>query len=218
MAYISATFMPFPFSPASRSEYRLACGLALSLLAHLLLMAGVRPMTAVYAPPTPLQVEIRQSAPEPDAPLSVPAPSGVVADAGPASPAVEVAKPEPMRSDPGAVPDLRPDPRLPLERYYTALEVDVRAEPLNDPPLVYPQRAYQMRTRGKVTLRILINERGGVDEVMVLESEPRGVFEEAALDASRSLQFSPAMRFGLRVKSQKTIEVPFDPYESIHIP
>jgi len=44
------------------------------------------------------------------------------------------------------------------------------------------------------------------------------VFEEAALDAVRSLQFSPAMRFGQRVKSQKTIEVEFDPYASIHVP
>lgn len=215
---MASTLMPFPFGPASRSDYRLACGLALSLLAHLLLIAGVRPMTAVYAPPAPLQVEIRQPVMEPDAPLSVPASSEAVADAGPASAAVAVAKPEPIRSDPGAVPDLRPDPRLPLERYYTSRELDVRAEPLNDPPLVYPQRAYQMRTRGKVKLRILINEWGGVDEVMVLESEPRGVFDEAALDAARSLQFSPALRFGHRVKSQKIVEVALDPYANIPVP
>ena len=215
---MGSTLMPFPFGPASRSEYRLTCGLALSLLAHLLLIAGVRPMTAIYAPPAPLQVEIRQHPTEPGAPLSVPSSSDAVADAGPAAPAVADTKSEPIRSDPGAVPELRPDLRFPLERYYTSREVDVRAEPLNDPPLVYPQRAYEMRIRGKVTLRILINERGGVDEVLMLESEPHGVFEEAALDASRTLQFSPAMRFGRRVKSQKTIEVAFDPYESIHIP
>lgn len=215
---MATSLMPFPFGPASRSDHRLAWGLVLSLLAHLLLIAGVRPMTAAYAPPVPLQVELRPLAPEPGVPLSVPAPADAVANSGDASPVVEVAKPQPARPDPGAVPDLRPDLRLPLERYYTALEVDVRAEPLNDPPLVYPQRAYQSRIGGKVTLRMLINERGGVDEVMVLESEPRGVFEEAALDASRALQFSPAMRFGRRVKSQKTLEVVFDPYEKINIP
>lgn len=215
---MASTLMPFPFGPMSRSDCRLACGLALSLLAHLLLIAGVRPMTAVYAPPAPLQVEIRNTATEPGAPLAVPASPDAVADAGPAFPAVEISKPQPTRPEPGAVPELRPDPRLPLERYFTALEVDVRAEPLNDPPLVYPQRAYQARTRGTVTLRILVNERGGVDEVSVVESAPRGVFEEAALDAARSLQFSPAMRFGRTVKSQKIVEVAFDPYESIHIP
>lgn len=210
--------MQFPFGPLSRSERRLAWGLALSLLAHLLLMAGVRPVTAVFTPQPPLQVELRQAATEPEAPLSAPVSPDDPADLAPASPAVAAVKPEPARPEPGGVPEFRPDPRLPLERYFTGLEVEVRAEPLNDPPLVYPLRAYQSRTRGKVTLRILINERGGVDEVMVLESEPRGVFEEAALDAARALQFSPALRFGHRVKSQKTIEVAFDPYESVHIP
>jgi len=210
--------MPFPFGPVSRSEYRLACGLVLSLLAHLLLIAAVRPMTVDYAPPAPLQVEIRDAATVADAPLSVPASSDAVAESRLPSPAVAVPKSEPNRPDPGAVPDRRPDPRIPLERYYTSREVDVRAEPLNDPPLIYPQQAYQMRTRGKVMLRILINERGGVDEVTVLESDPRGVFDEAALDASRSLQFSSAMRFGHRVKSQKMIEVVFDPYANIHVP
>lgn len=215
---MASTLLPFSFRPMTRSDYRLACGLALSLLAHLLLIAGVRPMTTVYAPPAPLQVDIRQSATAPDAPLSIPASSDAVTDTGPDAPAVAAAIPEPVRSVPGAVPGVRPDPRLPLERYYTSLELDVRAEPLNYPPLIYPQRAYQERTRGRVTLRILINQRGSLDEVTVLASEPRGVFEEAALDAVRSLQFSPAMRFGQRVKSQKTIEVEFDPYASIHVP
>jgi TonB family protein len=80
-------------------------------------------------------------------------------------------------------------------------------------------RAYQMRVRGKVTLRILINERGGVDDVTVVEAEPRGyLFENAALEAVRALQFSPAMRYGNRVKSQKNLEVVFNPYESINVP
>ena len=209
----------FPFGPLSLPERRLAYGLALSLLAHLMLIAVVRPLTAEYAPRTPLQVEIQNLAPEPDAPLSVPARPDAAADSGPATPAVESAMPEPVRPVPGAVPDLQPDPRLPLDRYYASFDVDVRAEPLNDPPLVYPVRAYQMRVRGKVTLRILINERGGVDDVTVIEAEPRGYFfEEAALEAARALQFSPAMRYGTRVKSQKILEVVLNPYDSIHIP
>lgn len=216
---MALTLAPFPVGPLSQAERRLACGLALSLLAHLMLIVNVRPLTAEFAPRTPLQVEIQQLAPEPDAPLSVPAPPDAAADSGPATPAVESARPEPVRPVPGAVPDLQPDPRLPLDRYYASSDVDVRAEPLNDPPLVYPVRAYQMRARGKVTLRILINERGGVDDVTVVEAEPRGFsFEEAALEAVRALQFSPAMRYGLRVKSQKSLEVVFNPYESINVP
>ena len=209
----------FPFGPLSLPKRRLACGLALSLLAHLMVLLAVRPLSVEYAPRTPLQVEIQQLAPELDAPLSVPAPPDAAANTGPATPAVESARPEAIRPAPGAVPDLQPDPRLPLDRYYTSFEVDVRAEPLNDPPLVYPARAYQLRVRGKVTLRILINERGSVDNVTVVEAEPRGyLFEAAALEAARALQFSPAMRLGQKVKSQKTLEVVLNPYDSIHIP
>jgi len=208
-----------PFNPMSLSQRRLACGLALSLLAHLMLIYVVRPLTAEYAPRTPLQVEIQNLAPDPDATLSVPAPPDATADSGPATPAVESARPEPVRPAQGAVPDLQPDPRLPLDRYFASSEVDVRAVPLNDPDLIYPVRAYQMRVRGKVTLRILINERGGVDDVTVIEVEPRGyLFEGAALEATRALKFSPAMRYGIRVKSRKELEVAFDPYEKINVP
>lgn len=215
---MASTFIPFPYGPLSRSDRRLAFGLVLSLLVHLLLVAGVRPMTAAYPPVTPLQVEIRHLATEPDAPLSGPAPSDLAVDAAPLAPPAEAAKPEPAPIPPGAVARNPDDLGLPLDKYYTSRDVEVRAEPLNEVDLLYPLRAYQMRTRGKVTLRLLINERGGLDQVTVLEAEPRGVFEEAALTATNALQFLPALRHGRRVKSQKTVEVVFDPYERINVP
>ncbi len=215
---MASTFMRFSLGSVSRSEYRLACGLALSLLAHLLLVLGVRPTVAVYTPPAPLQVEIRHVAPKPEAPLSGSAPSDFVTGASPPPPPAEAPKPELAPPTPGSVAGIRDDSSLLLDRYYSSLEVDVRAEPLNEVDLVYPRLAYQKRTKGKVTLRIFINERGGIDRVTVLESEPRGVFEEAALTATRALQFSPATRSGRNVKSRKDIQVDFDPYESIHVP
>ena len=206
---------PFPDAPALPSQRRLAWGLGLSVLAHLALIVAVRPMTAAYLPVTPLQVEIRDLVTEPAAPLAGEAPSDIPAPSALASPATAA----PLTpTAPGAVPDPRLDPRLPLERYFTSSEVDVRAEPLNEVDLVYPLRAYQSRIRGKVTLRLLINERGVLDDVIVLQAEPRGVFEDAALTATRALQFSPARRLGRSVKSQKTIEVDFDPYENINKP
>ena len=104
------------------------------------------------------------------------------------------------------------------EQYYTSREVDVRAEPLNDVQLVYPQLAYQKRMKGKVTLQIFINERGAIDQLLVVSAEPGGIFEEAALAATQALQFSAALKNGRMVKSQKFVEIVFDPYESIHIP
>ncbi len=206
MAYAAAS--P-PSESLARSTRALALGIAVSVAVHLLAVMSVRPISsATLAPAGPLRVLIvRESDPggaraAPEA-RKQPSP-GSVAESAALRPA-------------GAVPEAQ-GPGLPLDRYYTSRELDVRAEPVNQPPLVDPQEAYQARTRGKVTLRVLINERGGVDGVAVLEAEPRGVFEAAALEAAQALEFSPASLAGRAVKSQKTLEVVFDPYESIAIP
>ena len=51
---------------------------------------------------------------------------------------------------------------------------------------------------------------GGIARVEVTGARS-GVFENAALDAVRSLRFRPAIRHGVAVGSIKLIEVPFDP-------
>lgn len=64
---------------------------------------------------------------------------------------------------------------------------------------------------GRVTLRLLINEKGIVDDVMVLQSFPKTVFDDAAMSAFRPARFSPGQILGMAVKSQITIEVEFMP-------
>jgi protein TonB len=75
----------------------------------------------------------------------------------------------------------------------------------------YPERALAQGISGRVTLRLLIDRKGVLRDVRVLDAEPAGVFEEAALKSVRSLIFRPAMRNGKPVGSIKTIEVPFYP-------
>ena len=204
--------------PVPRATRRLIVGLAVSILVHLMLVLGFSPKTARYVPTLPLQVEIRRdTAPERAAEIPAEQPSELTARPA----AVEPPPVAPPREEPSPAPAAPPvpvAPGLPLDPYYTARELDVRAEPINDVDLVYPRRAYEMRTKGRVVLRIFINERGAIDEVSVVEAAPPGVFEEAALTATRALQFTPAMKNGRNVKSQKTIEVAFDPYERINIP
>jgi TonB family protein len=218
-----AATLPLPVF--ARTDRRLLVGLLLSALAHLALIAGVRPMVAAYAPARPLEVRIQSTAQTPDtlfatsgeSDLSASASGGsIVSDRSEPGPGMIAAEPAPRPTGPVAVtgPDLMFKP----DQYYTSREVDVRAEPLNEIPLVYPQLAYQRRIKGRVTLQIFLNERGGIDQLSVVSAEPQGVFEEAALAATRALQFSAAMKGGRHVKSQKTVEVVFDPYESIHIP
>lgn len=207
-----------PTAPVPRATRRLILGLAASGAVHLVLMLGFGPKTARYVPPLPLQVEIRRdTAPERAAEIPAEQPSELTAKPADTGPAPVVPPPEISPPAPAA-PPVPVELGLPLDRYYTARELDVRAEPINDVDLVYPRRAYEMRTKGRVVLRIFINERGAIDDVSVVKAAPPGVFEEAALTATRALQFTPAMKNGRNVKSQKTIAVLFDPYESINIP
>lgn len=196
---------------------RLIVGLLFSLAVHGLLIVGLRPMTAPYPVPASLQVELLGAPPASTAAVAVSARSDHSTRLE-SLPTAESAKVERQQLNTGTEPAAGPNLRLTPDRYYTSRELDVRAEPINEVPLVYPRLAYQNRISGKVTLRILINERGGIDQVSVLAAEPRGVFEEAALAAAQPLRFSPAIRNLQPVKSQKVIEVAFDPYESIHIP
>lgn len=193
---------------------RLAVGIALSAAVHLFAMLNMNVRVANhFAWPHPLQVEIRDAV--------RPAAGGEIA--GPSSGHIGTAPPPETRPQerpmaPAAVKDAEAEPGLPLDKYFTAREVDVRASQTNEVILIYPQRAYEMRLGGKMVLRIFINEQGGIDRVSVLAATPPGVFEEAALTATHELQFSPALKNGRQVKSQKTIEVIFDPYENFKTP
>ena len=80
-------------------------------------------------------------------------------------------------------------------------------------PLIYPENPFLWKLPGTVRLRLLINEQGMVDGAEVVKAEPQGEFEEAALDAVRRMRYEPAVKNGRPVKSQKLIEVTFDPYE-----
>jgi|SRR5882672_2001069 len=204
----------------TRSTHRLILGLALSVAAHGLLIAGVHPMTAAFPTASPLQVELLDVSPVTAAATVTSARSEfpVPVPAGSLPAAAEPAKLEQPQANRGAERMSGPDLRFTPDRYFMAGELDVRAEPVNEVPLIYPQLAYQNRTNGRVLLRILINERGGIDQIAVLEAEPRGIFEEAALAATQPLRFSPAIKNARPVRSQKIVEVTFDPYESIHIP
>jgi protein TonB len=198
---------------------RLLVGLAISVSMHVAIVLAVRPVTYAYVPPQPLHVEIRDVTPAPtvDGASSVAAAqsdySALLSAPAKAS--------EPSRTE---ARETAPDPHsgadlgLATDRYYLSSEVDVRAEPIGETNLVYPQSAYQQRLPGKVTVSILISQRGSVDEVAVVKADPPGIFEQAALSAARELKFSPALRGGRAVKSKKLVEVEFDPYERISHP
>ena len=198
---------------------RLAVWIAISTVVHLFMALSINLRVASrLAGPEPLLVEIQRAVqPELDAEITVPGSSDHAGIAAAATPPAETL-PQAQSLNSAAAREAAVQLDLPLDKYFTAREVDVRASQINEVVLIYPQRAYELRLKGKVVLRIFINENGGTDMISVLAAMPPGVFEEVALTAARELEFSPAIKNGRHVKSQKTIEVVFDPYERINIP
>lgn len=60
----------------------------------------------------------------------------------------------------------------------------------------YPQRAIRQKIEGYVTARLFINAEGSVDNVEVVQAEPRGIFEREAIRALYRYKFKPKMDGG----------------------
>ena len=92
---------------------------------------------------------------------------------------------------------------------YRSVGLDPPPRPLHD---IEPEYPLQGGVReGSVVLRLLINEKGIVDEAIVLRSFPPRVFDSSAVLAFSSAKFSPGMFLGIPVKAQLTVEVEFMP-------
>ncbi len=55
----------------------------------------------------------------------------------------------------------------------------------------YPRRARRRNIEGSVEVEFLINQQGAVEKAQVVQSEPSGLFDEAALKAVRRWKFAP---------------------------
>lgn len=150
--------------------------------------ASVPPPVGEPAPPRP----------EPDKPHSEPPPE-------PLSPVESRVEPPPVEGPPGIeVPQVE-DPE-----FYPARMLDRFPKPVAEVELHYPDRADSEDLSGTVTLLLLIDELGMVVKASVVEADPPGYFEEAAVEAFRSVLFTPAERDGKVVKSRLVVQVSFD--------
>jgi protein TonB len=206
-------------------RYLPAVGLALVL--HVALLAPLRfsetGAATVAAPPSMVvrilaaHASAERLAPDVQAALQPVMPLPRVGETAPLgqSPATSRRPAAPDAADPVAAidssgiakPVQRPPGLAPAPNYRNSGMLDPGPQPLHDITPEYPVRAGQQQ--GVVVLRLLINEQGLVDNVAVLRSEPKGFFEESALEAYGQARFSPGMLLGLPVKSQMLIEVVF---------
>lgn len=207
---------------------RLVLALVLSSGLHLLvaesLPQAVRPYGgATPAAPFTLTVSLQPvplDPPKAAAPVSVPVPI-------PVSETLKSLSTGTAQSDQPALSALPPDaprealpespapellPALPLlDFYYTSREVDEPAKAMGDALLVYPPEALKLRVSGEVKIRLFIDEFGALVRSEVIEAAPPGIFEEAALQALGGMKFSPARKDDQPVRSQRTVQITFDP-------
>jgi len=74
----------------------------------------------------------------------------------------------------------------------------------------YPPSAKKQGIRGYVVLSVLVDIDGSVDQLQVLESNPSGVFDNAALQGVRAWHFEPAKYQGEVVKVWAKQKIRFD--------
>jgi protein TonB len=196
-----------------------ACGV--SFLLHVVLLIGipVNPTGGVPSVVSVITARLEPAAPAESEPAAEIAPL-VPGDAVTPPPAVSPpkspepkpeAKPETARaSAPPSAPSTGID--LPFIRdptYYPAKQLDVYPQPLAAIRLEYPDAAAKARVDGRLLVLLLIDEFGVVNDASVVEAQPEGYFEEAALAAFRSVRFSPAQKQGRAVKSRVLLQLKY---------
>lgn len=77
--------------------------------------------------------------------------------------------------------------------------VDDPPRPTHRTPPQFPARARALGQSGHVTLSFVVDVDGSVQDVTVVEAEPAGVFDQAAIDAVESWSFDPGQQRGLPV-------------------
>mgnify|MGYP005991506487 FL=1 len=62
---------------------------------------------------------------------------------------------------------------------------------------VYPRRALQRGIEGFVIVEFTVNTIGAVKEPYVIEAQPQGIFEQAAIDAAKKFKYKPRVVNGV---------------------
>lgn len=92
----------------------------------------------------------------------------------------------------------------------TADLVDVPPRPISTGAFKYPPSAKRDGVKGYVVLSVLVEIDGSVNQVQVLESNPTGIFDAAALQGIRAWHFEPAQYKGDIVKVWAKQKIRFD--------
>lgn len=94
---------------------------------------------------------------------------------------------------------------------HTEDTVDSRPQPRLTTPIEVPPAARARNLSGRVVLSLLIGADGRVKAVKVLQADPPGVFEDAAISAVRGWEFTPATYRDRPVEVWASLPIEFQP-------
>ena len=157
------------------------------------------------APPTdthpviaePITTTNTEAAPPPEAPAPAPAPAAVDTTAG-----VEMV-PDPAATAPAST--IAPGTLIPID------EADTLPVAISHRPPIYSLQARQLKVSGSVIMNVLVNDRGNVDQVVLVTGVPGGDVNESAIRAAKSWTYRPATKNGVPVKVWKSEQIVFKP-------
>ena len=89
-------------------------------------------------------------------------------------------------------------------------EVDKPPVPTIQMPPMYPLHAKMQGVEGKVELNFTVTEEGNVADIVIESSVPRGVFDNAAVNAVRKWRFKPAVKGGKAVSVRVKLPLKFE--------
>lgn len=201
---------------STKAWLRLLKACVLSLMLHMALLFGIPVNPGGVAPPVPaaftarLESVFMESAPPAEnfASSAEPALRERTADI-PQKPAASTMEtgPAPRAQTPVALGNGIEVPFMRDPTYYPAKQLDVYPRPLTQIKLDYPASAVAAKVDGRVVVLLMIDEFGAVNEASVVESQPDGFFEDAALEVLRAARFTPAQKQGRPVKSRVLLQV-----------
>ena len=88
--------------------------------------------------------------------------------------------------------------------------VDASPKAVYQSPATYPARARAKGVEGYVVFSLLIGITGEIEQVKILESQPEGVFDDAASQSMQAWKFEPALYQGQPVKTWAKQRIRFD--------
>jgi protein TonB len=88
-------------------------------------------------------------------------------------------------------------------------DVDVRPKFITRTNPIYPLFAFENGVQGRVLVSFIVEKDGSVENIRVIRSHPKEVFDSAAVDAVRHWKFTPAQKNGAKVRVLAYQEIKF---------